>query len=239
MKRNIASLLSVSHLFLLSAPLQAADANVKAMDSVLDRLERKLMEQEATSLHIEPIHPTPQTRQQFNLPASRLEGRLPGADDFKGLEKQIAGLEKEADELSGQIESLKGELITQATKGSLIEIEAVIENPDLTSVRELTFHLDGTKIYAMDGGEWTPNPHIPFFLGPLEPGEHTLKLEGRTVRRREKTLPLDQNIYHRYDQTFTIQVQPGVYHKGYRMRLVRPEQQNTRAQASLEAYDIP
>ncbi len=220
--------------------LLAADKNVQAMDSVLDRLERKLMEQEASSLHIEPINPAPApANQKITLPTGSLEGRLPGSEDFKGLEKQIAGLEKEADELSGQIETLKGDLLSQATQSSLIEIEALIEDPDLTSVRELNFYLDGSKIFAMDGGDWAPNPEIPFFLGPLEAGEHTLKLEGRTIRRREKTLPLDQNIYHHYDQNFKIQIQAGVYHKGYRLRLVRPEQQNTRAQASLEVYDIP
>lgn len=237
MMQNIALALILS--LLAAGNLLAADSSIQAMDSVLDRLERKLMEQEASSLKIEPITPSPRAEQKVRMTPSKFEGRLPGSDDFSGLEKQIAGLEKEADELSGQIEDLKGKLLNQATKGSLIAIAAAIEDPDLTSIRELTFYLDGTKIYSMDGGEWTPSPEVPFFLGPLEAGEHTLKLEARTVRRREKTLPLDQNIYHRYDQSFKIQVQPGAYHKGYRMHLVRPEQQNTRAQASLEAYDIP
>lgn len=237
MMQNIA--LGLALTLLTAGQLLAADSSIQAMDSVLDRLEHKLMEQEASSLKIEPINPSPKADQKIRVPASKFEGRLPGSDDFAGLEKQIAGLEKEADELSGQIESMKGELLNQATKGSLIEITAAIEDPDLTSIRELTFFLDGTKIYSMDGGEWTPSPEVPFFLGPLEAGEHTLKLEARTIRRREKTLPLDQNLYHRYDQSFKIQVQAGVYHQGYRMHLVRPEQQNTRAQASLESYDIP
>lgn len=223
----------------LSLPLQAADSSVQAMDSVLDRLEKKLMEQEAASLRIEPIASPKKADQNVRFGQSKIEGRLPGFDDFQGLEKQIAQLEKEADELSGQVESIKGELLNQANKGSLIEIAAAVEDPDLTAIRELNFYLDGQKIYSMDGGEWAPSPEIPFFLGPLEAGEHALKLEARTVRRREKTLPLDQNIFHRYDQEFKIQVQSGVYHKGYRLRLVKPEQQNTRAQASLEAYDIP
>ncbi|MBC7658833.1 MAG: hypothetical protein H7249_03915 [Chitinophagaceae bacterium] len=235
MKKHLAPLLLV----FIATTTHAADSNVQAMDSVLDRLEKKLMEQEAASLHIDPIPSGKKTTQNVRLQQSHVEGRLPGFDDFKGLETQIAQLEKEADELSGQIETLKGDLLSQASKGSLIEIAAVVEDPDLTAIRELNFYLDGNKIYSMDGGEWAPSPEIPFFLGPLEPGEHTLKLEARTARRLEKSLPLDQNLYHRYDQDFKIQVQPGVYHKGYHLKLVRPEQQNTRAQASLEAYDIP
>jgi hypothetical protein len=237
MKYSLA--LALSFAFLIGSNLKAADSNIQAMDSVLDRLERKLMEQEASSLKIEPINPSPKASKSVKFPTSAFEGRLPGAEDFQGLEKQIATLEKEADELSGQIESMKGELLSAASKGSLVEIEALIEDPDLTSVRELSFYLDDTKIYTMEGGEWTPSSKLPFFLGPLEAGEHTLKLEARTVRRRDKTLPLDQNIFHRYDQSFKIQVQAGVFRKGYRMKLVRPEQQNTRAQASLETYDIP
>lgn len=213
--------------------------DIQEMDNVLDRLEKKLMEQEASSLHIEPVAKEKRADQTIRITPSRFEGKQSGADDFQNLEKQITQLEKEADELSGQIEGYKAELLSQADKGSLIAMGAQVEDPDLTAIRELNFYVDGTKIYSMDGGEWTPSPEIPFFLGPLEAGQHTLKFEARTVRRREKSLPLDQNIYHRYDQTFTIQVQPGAYHKGYRVHIVRPEQQNTRAQANLEAYDIP
>lgn len=221
-----------------SVQASAADA-VHSMDSVLDQLERKLMEQEATTLRIEPINEAPRAQQNVRLPKGTVEGRQPGFDDFAALEKQIASLEKEADELSGHIENTKADLLDKSSKGSLVEINAVIEDPDLTSIRELSLSIDGKTIYAMNGGDWTPSPEIPFFIGPLAPGEHQLELNARTVRRREKTLPLDQNITHRYQQTFKINVAAGVFHKGYRMRLVRPEQQNTRAQASLEIYDIP
>lgn len=224
---------------LCGASALAAESNVQAMDSVLDRLERKLMEQEATALRIEPISNAPKAQQNVKLPKGSIEGRQPGFDDFAALEKQIAVLEKEADELSGQIEGAKAELLDKSSKGSLVEINALIEDPDLTSIRELSLSIDGKKIYAMDGGDWTPSPEIPFFVGPLAAGEHQLELTARTIRRREKTLPLDQNLTHRYEQTFKINVAPGVFHKGYRMRLVRPEAQNTRAQASLEIYDIP
>lgn len=231
--------LLVSLAALCGAQALAADSNIQAMDSVLDRLERKLMEQEATSLRIEPLNEAPKAQQNVKLPKGSIEGRQPGFDDFAALEKQIATLEKEADELSGQIEATKADLLDKSNKGSLVEINALIEDPDLTSIRELSLTIDGKKIYAMDGGDWTPSPEIPFFIGPLAPGEHQLELNARTIRRREKSLPLDQNLTHRYEQTFKINVAAGVFHKGYRMRLVRPEQQNTRAQASLEIYDIP
>ncbi len=217
----------------------AADANIKSMDSVLDRLERKLMEQEASALQISPPSESKNADQKISLPQGSIEGRQPGFDDIAALEKQIAALEKEADELTGQLERVKAELLDKSAKASLVEIQAYIEDPDLTSIRELSLSIDGKKIYAMDGGDWTPSPEIPFFLGPLSPGEHVLELNAKTVRRREKSLPLDQNISHRYNQTFKINVASGSFHKGYRMRLVRPEQQNTRAQASMEIYDIP
>lgn len=229
----------LSVLLVSQASAFAADTNIQAMDSVLDRLERKLMEQEASQLKIEPINESPKAQQNVRLPKGSIEGRQPGFDDFATLEKQIASLEKEADELTGQLEASKAELLDKSTKGSLVEINAMIEDPDLTSIRELSLSIDGKKIYAMEGGDWTPSPEIPFFIGPLAPGEHQLELSARTVRRREKSLPLDQNLTHRYEQTFKINVAPGVFHKGYRMRLVRPEQQNTRASASLEIYDIP
>lgn len=217
----------------------AADSNIQAMDSVLDRLEQKLMEQEASTLRIEPIGDTPKSQQNLKFQKGTIEGRPPGSNEFATLEKQISDLEKEADELSGQIEASKADLLDKSSQGSLVEINALIEDPDLTSIRELNLSIDGKKIYAMNGGDWTPSPEIPFFIGPLAAGEHSIELNARTIRRREKSLPLDQNLTHRYEQTFQINVAPGVFHKGYRIRLVRPEQANTRARASMEIYDIP
>ncbi len=218
---------------------EARDTNVQAMDSVLDRLEKKLMEQEASQLRISPLSETKAVDQSIRLKKGAIEGKAPAFDELNGLEKQIAALEKEADELSGRIEGFKAELVDKSNQGSLVEINALIEDPDLTSIRELSLSIDGRKIYAMNGGDWTPSPEIPFFLGPLAPGDHEIQLSARTIRRKEKSLPLDQNFTHRYEQTFKINVAEGVYRKGYRMRLVRPEQHNTRAQASMEIYDIP
>jgi hypothetical protein len=219
-----------------------ADANkkIEEMDSMLDRLERKLMDQEASSLHIQPMK-GPKASKSMSLSAKTISGSLPQDGDFTALEKQIIRLEKEADELSGQIETLKSDFMDKATQGNLIELSAGMEDPDRTAIRELHLTLDKTKIYSVSTGDvpWMPGKHVPLFLGPLEAGEHVLRLEARTVRRPDKGLPLDLNTYHRYEQEFKIKVPPGNAHLGYRLLIQKPEQQNTRAQAKLETYDLP
>lgn len=227
---------------LLSFNAFAGDAKKKIdeMDSMLDRLERQLMDQEAATLHVAPIHETAKPGQSIQMPSTSIKGSLPQDSDFKNVEQQISRLEKEADELSGQIETLKSEFMDKSVQGNLVELAASLQDPDHTAIRELNLTLDNTKIYSLSAGDvpWMPGKQVPLFLGPLEPGEHVVRLEARTVRRPDKGLPLDLNIYHRYDQEFKIQVPAGTARKGYRLTIQRPEQQNTRAQATLETYDL-
>lgn len=218
-----------------------AKKKIEEMDSMLDRLERQLMDQEANTLHVAPVRESAKAGKNIQMPTASIRGSLPQDNDFKNLEQQISRLEKEADELSGQIETLKSDFMDKSVQGNLVELAASLQDPDHTAIRELNLTLDNTKVYSVSAGDvpWLPGKQVPLFLGPLEAGDHTIRLQARTVRRIDKGLPLDLNTYHRYDQEFKIQVPAGNMHKGYRLIIQSPEQQNTRAQASLETYDLP
>lgn len=231
-------------LLLLSPPLLAQRAQ-EASDAVLDRLERKLIEQEASTLKIEapPVKRQGRGETAITLPAtpsSVIMGKLPEQKDFAALDQQLRGIEQDIDELSGQVEKLKSDFQTKAGKGSLVEIVLQLEAPEDTSLRDLSFGINEHTIFNKAGsGSWNPGAQVLLYSGPLEPGEHKIKLQARTVRRYGEGLPLDQNLYHLYEQSFPIVLPQGSFRKGFRLKLARPEQQNIHAKAVLENYDIP
>jgi len=232
-------------LLLMTAPLAAQNTRPDAsMDGVLDRLERKLMEQEASTLRLTPlprIKPERPAQRNIDLPTQAISAPLPEQRDFQAIDQQIKDLEQETDELSGQVEKLKTDLQVQASKASLVEIVAELSAPEETSLRDFAFSINKHTIYQIQSGEgpWMPGSQILLYTGPLEPGEHIVQLKGRTVRRYGEGLPLDQNLYHRYDQSFRISIPQGSFRKGYRFKLAKPEEQNIHAQAILETYEIP
>lgn len=214
-------------------------------ESVLDRLERKLMEQEAATLRI-TAPPTVDKKskgpvQRFDMPASVLAAPLPHESGFDSVAKDLRDLEQDTDELSGQVEKLKADFLAMAEKGNFVEIKIVVEDPDAIVLRSMALSIDKHSVYETQDreGQWLPAPEILLYAGPLEPGTHELNLKGRVVRRYGSNVPIDQNLYHAYDQNIQLLVPAGNYRQGYRLKLVKPEKQNIHAQAVLENYQVP
>lgn len=228
-----------------SAALAAKDPNtLEQMDSVLDRLENKLMEEEASTLRISTPSFLPKSRtakQRLEIPASILAAPLPQQKSFEALTADIRRIEQDADDLSGHIEKLKAEFQAVAEKGNFIEFMAKFEDPDTSVLRELSLSIDRHEVYQTTDreGQWLPGPELLLYSGPLEPGAHELQLKARIMRRSPVNLPLDQNLYHLYEQTFTVTIPKGDFHQGYRLKFAQPEKQNIHAQAVLENYQIP
>jgi hypothetical protein len=218
----------------------------KSSESVLDRLERKLMEQEAAALRITAPPAAPHKNgkapvQRFEMPASVMAAPLPHDSGFDGIAKDLRELEQDTDELSGQVEKLKADFLAVADKGNFVEIKLVIEDPNAMVLRSMALTIDKHPVYETQDreGQWIPGPEILLYAGPLEPGAHDLNLKGRIVRRYESNVPLDQNLYHAYDQNLQVVVPTGAFRQGYRLKLAKPEKQNIHAQAVLENYQIP
>lgn len=215
--------------------------------NVLDRLERKLMEQEAAALHIS-APPTNQgsakgkaSVQKFDMPANVLAAPLPQEQGFDSIAKDIRELEQDSDELSGQVEKLKADFLAMADKGNFIEIKLAIEEPDSMVVRSMALTIDKHGVYETQDkeGQWLPGPEVLLYSGPLDPGTHELQLKGRVVRRYGDNVPIDQNLYHIYEQSIQVTVPAGNFRQGYRLKIAKPEKQNIHAQAILENYQVP
>lgn len=224
----------------------SAPKRSESTENILDRLERKLMEQEAATLRITapPVSANKTGKapaQRFDMPASVMAAPLPHEAGFDGIAKELRELEQDADELSGQVEKLKADFLAMADKGNFVEIKLVIEDPNAMVLRSMALTVDKHPVYETQDreGQWIPGPEVLLYAGPMEPGTHELNLKGRIVRRYESNVPLDQNLYHAYDQNLQVVVPTGAFRQGYRLKLAKPEKQNIHAQAVLENYQIP
>lgn len=229
---------------LLAGSLQAQNrSKTDDSDAILDRLERKLIEQEAKTLRLQtPPVRTDQASQRIEMPespSSSIVAPLPEQRNFSAIDRDLLALEQDADDLSGQIEKLKADFQTQASKASFVEIIVELAAPQETSIRDLIFSINGQRIYSRtEQGAWVPGAQILLYSGPLEAGEHKIALQARTVRHYGEGLPLDQNIYHKYDENLSISLPEGTFRKGYRLKLAKPEQQNIHAKVAFESYEI-
>lgn len=224
----------------------SAPKHSESTENILERLERKLMEQEAATLRITapPLSSNKNSQapvKRFDMPASVMAAPLPHESGFESIEKDLRELEQDTDEISGQTEKLKADFLAMADKGNFVEIKLVIDDPNAMVVRSMTLTIDKHPVYETQDreGQWIPGSEILLYAGPMEPGTHEINLKGRIVRRYESNVPLDQNLYHAYDQNLQVVVPTGAFRQGYRLKLAKPEKQNIHAQAILENYQIP
>jgi hypothetical protein len=213
-------------------------------DNMLDRLERKLLEQEAATLRIQPppkTMPPQKPDKKLNYQPQTFIGQMPGSQEFSSVDKKLSEIEVQVEDLSQRVEKLQSEVMEKTEKGSLVEIQVALDEPETTALREMSISLDQYLIYQLGKNlnAWTPSPQIMVYSGPLEPGKHILAFKAQTLRRHSEKVPLDTNLFHTYNQEIKIEIPQGTYRRGYKLRLSKPDKQNTYALAVMETYEIP
>ncbi|MFW7380172.1 MAG: hypothetical protein ACOH5I_15265 [Oligoflexus sp.] len=235
-------------LFLLawfSCPVYAIDdKKLDEVESILDRLERQLIERERRNL-FPGTKPTDSEKKgnvdhRIIVEPSMISGRLPDQGALDEFASTIDQIEDELASLGGELENLKQKIRRGTQSDSLIEISAMIPNPDQVSIREFEIKLDGFTIYQLNrsGGLWLPRQQIPIFAGPLASGPHEIELHARIVKKMSDDLPVDSSTFHLYRQKFQFEVKEGIDKKGFRITMGEVVEQNIQAQAKIEAYEI-
>lgn len=236
-------LVTASLLFTFSA-FGIDDKKLDQVESILDRLERQLMERERRNLFPDIGSSNKQSKpaadQRIVIEPTTISGNLPDQGALNEFSKTVDQIEDELASLGGELENLKQKIRRGTQNDSLIEISALIPNPDQVSIREFEVRLDGFPIYQLNrsGGLWMPRKQIPIFAGPLAPGKHDLEFYARVVKKISEDLPVDTSIFHLYQQKFQFEVEEGTNKKGFRITLGAVIEQNIQAQAKIEAYEI-
>ena len=220
-----------------------ADKTQNKVDSILDRLERKLMESKQDSLLLsdqwsQPVEPKIKTKIKYKR--NNINAALPSQEKLKDLEVAINSIEKEVNLLSSDMERMKEILGKQVKQDSLIEIISELNQEDKTIYRELVVKLDGYTIYKLDPhvGLWQSRKTIPLYSGPLRQGKHKLEITGRVAKVISKELPIDDNIYSLIQQEYDIVVPNGKFRKGYKIKIKAPKTKNFKVKAKILEYSI-
>lgn len=244
---RIAALSSVFLTALLFIPLASqarSDGTMREVESILDRLERQLLDQERRQML--PDLPSSESVERQEPSSSleylptRIAPKLPDAGRLQEIATTVDQIESELSGLGGELERIKQKIRRGTQTDALIEISARLPSSDQTSLRAFEVKLDGFTIYQMNrsSGFWLPRNEIPIFTGPLSVGQHEVEFTARVVQRESEKLPIDNNVFHLYRQSFLIEVEEGSHKKGYRILLNEVDKQNLKATAKIEPYEI-
>jgi len=223
----------------------AHGAALKAVDTVLDRLEKRLLDQEADGLTFGERQNDPSflrvpeeaaPKKSYRFGSSRIEANPKEIERLKDVGKLVGDLESQVDQLASNVQKTKQSVVDDAAIDNFVTLAAQLGDTDAAAIKNLTIKLDGFELYALSdsSGLWLPSKNLPIYAGPLQPGTHRIDLEVRLVMRQVQDLPLNGDIYRFISKTFDITVAGARGNARYMIAIKAPEKLGDTADATLK-----
>jgi hypothetical protein len=222
--------------------LAQQDDRLKSVDSILDRLESRLLDQESDGLTFgEKLPPpdtgAPATRYKFDGKGrSKVEGKTSEQTELRAIATMIDELESQVDQLASSVQKTKQSILDEAGIDNFIALEARLTEADAAALTALTIRLDGFDVYAVQdaSGLWLPAKMIPLYAGPLQPGRHRIDLEARLAMKHDAAMPLNGDVYRFVNKSFDITVPGGTVNTRYVISILPPAKLDGTADATIK-----
>jgi len=235
--RNITAILLV-----LWSGTSFAQRDIQQVESVLERLEKRLLDEEGETLtfgerELPPATlPKAEADKKIAMPPAKIEGEAEDASRMREITTAVSQLENQVDQLLSDVGKTRQKIMEDARVDNEITIEAALGAAELASIRSMRVKLDGYDIYDVsdDAGLWVPTNTVPLYFGPLQAGNHRLDLEVRMVLKQREGLPVNSDVYRFVSQSFELKIPDGRTRTRYVVRLAAPRNAGEKASATLE-----
>lgn len=224
---------------LITSLLIAQTGYSKAKESILDQLERRLLEkeQDALSFSSEGKWETPEVREKLRFDGSTIESNAQSLKDLMALDQATKKLEQQTEYLASEVHTTKQKILSDAKINNLINISAELANDQEMALRALEIRLNGHLIYEQNAtlGLWIPDKTIPLYQGPMQPGKHRIELHARVVRKANDQLPMQNDTYSIVNESFSFDVPTGESTKNWQVLIHGGQSMSTPTTAELKA----
>lgn len=228
---------------LVVAPLALAQGGVERVDSIIERLEKRLLDSESDGLTYGEKLPPPSVDDppaaQYQFKAKdpvKVQASNPAQKDLKQAATAVAALEADIDQLASAVQKTKQSIIDEAGIDNFVAIEAQLENDEKMAIKSLTVKLDGYPLYEVSdaAGLWLPSKLLPLYAGPLTPGNHRIDFEARLVLRENKGLPVNGDVYRFVSRVFDVGVPGGSVNTRYLITVAPPGKDGAAPEATMK-----
>lgn len=243
MSQNTARMILIVTLLVFSGASRSEPSDLNQVDSILDRLEKRLLDQEADGLSFgekEAIDGTvgyeKSADAKFKGKKVQVDASTESQDRMKSLAKVVADLEGQVDQLASSVQKTKQGILDDSAVDNFVTFEAQLADTEAASIKTLNVKLDGYPLYELSeaSGLWMPSKSVPLYAGPLQPGNHRVDLEARIVVKHKKALPMNGDIYRFVNKSFDVAVGSGTSNNRYVITITPPEKLDGTADATMK-----
>ena len=212
----------------------------KSGNSILDRLERKLLEQERQALSFgnSKVQQTKGPTSKFIYKGQSIPSNSPIVKDLTKLSTAIEDLEQHVEYLAGEVQSVKQKILQDVAINNNIQINVALDKKSKLAFRTIDVEIDDHKVFNQNAasGIWSPHSQIPVFSGPISPGKHAINIQARMVSINTKDIPLETGKYVFVNEVFTFEVPIGHISKKWSIEIKAPDLTTSSAKVALKEH---
>ena len=200
-----------------------SEQHAKKIENVLDKLEQRLLDKEASPLTFEEEQkpaaaksdPARTTQKYSPKSPARVTGQTPGGKNLQELQKKINEYDNRIEILESDLRKMRASVYEGSVADNQIMLEIRAGNTSKFIIRTVTARLDGNILYTQldPAGLWMPTRSIPVFYGPLQPGEHRMDVAATLAPLSEDGLELPTWKQKAVQQSFSFTIPDGKVRK--------------------------
>ncbi len=242
MIRNILS--TTGSLFILLT--FASKAFSQNVESILDKLEKRLEQQEQGVLFF-----SPQKSKNYEDPLNsatilvlptptKITGTLKEAERIKRIASAISKLSNDVDILSSDIKQARQKIIDQSQINNYVEIKTNMLNADQSSMKGISVKIDNYEVLNVSDqfDLLNTNSQYKIYSGPLNPGSHRIDINTRIVKKNEEGLPFNNDVFKTANKSFVINVPNGSFQRAWTLEIVSDEDFSKPIKVNLKEENI-
>ncbi|MEY4631971.1 MAG: hypothetical protein RIQ81_2091 [Pseudomonadota bacterium] len=227
----------------------AKDKNISEVESILERLEKKLTDNESGGLTVdERMKPAARDNAIPQAGKSLKFSRDAGSDTPRGnggdsdssamlqeLSAAVASLETKVERLHADIQKARLKVIEEARVDNFINIDAEFRGLERATVKSLAVSIDGVEVYktTQAGGVWMPSNKVPLYAGPIPPGAHKLSVDATLTVKDNPAGPLASDVTRRVAREFEFSVPDGKERRQMQVIVDAPTKPDSKGSISL------
>jgi hypothetical protein len=211
------------------------------VESILDRLEKRLLDQESETLSFGEKSSIPDIKKKASREMrfekkENIVGTTAEMERLNKLAALISALEANVDKLTAKVQKTKQKILNDSSVDNFVSIDAKLLTPNKASIKSLSVKLDGYHIYELQeaSGLWLPSKVVPLYAGPMQPGTHRIDMEARISMKHKKGIPLNSDVMKIVQKSFEIAIPGGTSGNKYMISLNPPKSGKGNATAEMK-----
>lgn len=228
------------------------EAQAKRLESVLDRLEKRLIDKESSPLTSEeaarvaadansPTNTSQKADQKYVPKAPKIiKGQTQTGRNIQELQKKLNEYDNRIEILESDMRRLRSTMQENAATDNVVSLQLKTDTQHPVILKTLAAVLDGNTIYSQidPAGLWIPSKIIPLFYGPLKPGAHNLEITATTSTSMDEATAAGSWKQKALSQTFEFSVPEGRQRKSITVEIGRSEGYDANPTATMYESEV-